>query len=176
MIKKADWLWDRNISEGQAQKILSDDRQPKFVELAALLLARKNTPKEIFNVYLSKVAFTRNWPRIKRKMRQDKWTEPRIVFWQAVYQKLIETLRQKGIAIREEKKWQPKDALCDEIGSQIRELRKARGLTQSDLAKKLNVSQQVVSHIESGRGNMSLLTIKEIARALGRMVKIDLIQ
>ncbi len=175
MTQNPDWLWDRNISTAQAKKILSDDTHPKFVELAALLLARKNTPKEIFSTYLSQSTFTRSWPRVKRKMRQDKWAEPRIVFWQAIYQKLIETLKQRGVAIRGERGGHPRDALCHAIGDQIRDLRKKHGLTQSDLAKKLHVSQQVVSHIESGRGNMSLLTIKEIAHALGRTVKIDFI-
>ena len=96
-VKKTDWLWDRNIPPIKVKNILTDERHPKFTELAALLLARKNTPKEVFKNYLSRDTFFRNWQRIKKKMRQDKWTEDRIIFWQAVYEKLAEIFREDAI-------------------------------------------------------------------------------
>ena len=176
MTNKPDWLWDRGISAARARKILTDERHPKFVEIAALLLARKNTPKEIFNSLLGKDIFVRNWPRIKRRMRQDKWTEPRIVFWQAVYEKIVDIFKKNGGVIRPAKTDRPRDELCGEVGEQIRELRKRRALTQADLAKKLGVSQQVVSRVEGGRGNVRLLTVKEIARALDCKIQVHFVQ
>lgn len=173
--KKADWLWDRNIPPQKVKNILTDERHPKFTELAALLLARKNTPKEVFKNYLSKDIFARNWQRIKKKMRQDKWTEDRIIFWQAVYEKLAEIFREGGITIRPLKTISRKDELFRDVGEQIKNLRKQAGLTQSGLAQKLGVSQQVISRVESGRDNVSLLTIKQVVGALGHKVVVQFV-
>ena len=175
MEKKTDWLWDRNIPAKEVKNILADERHPKFTEIAALLLARKNTPKEVFENYLSKDTFVRNWQRVKKRMRQDKWTEDRIIFWQAVHEKLAETFREKGIPIRSPKIISPGDELCRHVGEQIKNLRKQSGLTQAGLAQKLGVSQQVISRVESGRDNVSLLTVKQIVEALGREVIVQFV-
>lgn len=47
---KRDWLWDRKISLTKAKKILTKPDHPKFIALAALLLSRKNNPKEVFQI------------------------------------------------------------------------------------------------------------------------------
>ncbi|MBT6253765.1 UDP-N-acetylglucosamine 1-carboxyvinyltransferase [Candidatus Uhrbacteria bacterium] len=52
------------------------------------------------------------------------------------------------------------------IGAFIAELRKKRGMTQSDLAKVLKTSQPAVARIERGEQNMSLVTLKKISTAL----------
>lgn len=174
-VKKADWLWDRNIPAKEIKNILTDERHPKFTELAALLLARKNTPKEVFKNYLPRDTFFRNWQRIKKKMRQDKWTEDRIVFWQAVYEKVAEIFREEGITIRPLKTISPGDELFRDVGEQIKNLRKQAGLTQNNLAQKLDVSQQVISRVESGRDNVSLLTIKQVVGALGHKVTVQFV-
>lgn len=174
-VKKVDWLWDRNIPPKDVKNVLADERHPKFAELAALLLARKNTPKEVFKNYLAKDTFVRNWPRIKKKMRQDKWTEDRIIFWQAVYEKLAEIFKEKGILIRPLKTTSPGEELFREVGEKIKNLRKQAGLTQGDLAQKLGVSQQVISRVESGRDNVSLLTIKQVVGALGHKVTVGFV-
>jgi len=44
---------------------------------------------------------------------------------------------------------------------------KAENVTQADLAKRMNRSQQYVSHILSGRGNLTLETISSLEEALG---------
>ncbi|KHJ63965.1 XRE family transcriptional regulator [Burkholderia glumae] len=51
------------------------------------------------------------------------------------------------------------------IGQIIREARKAKGLTQGELAKRAGVSQGTIGHIESGRNATSTRLI-DIARAL----------
>jgi len=164
---KRDWLWDRNISEGQARRILACPGHKRFLNLSALLLARKNVPREVFGRYIKRLDFCRNWPTIKRQMRRDKWNEPRIEYWQAIYEKLKESYNKKGIEIPERKKVITVDKFCKKIGQQIRDARKEMGLTQSMLAKKISVKQQMISHIESGRENMSLVTLKKIADKLG---------
>jgi len=60
------------------------------------------------------------------------------------------------------------------LAQKIAELREERHLRQVDLAKKLGVSQQFVSQIETGQErNLTLETIIKIAKSLGRGVKIS---
>ena len=54
----------------------------------------------------------------------------------------------------------------DHIGQTIREARKARGLTQEQLAALLHVSRQTVSHWENGRAEPSYDLLKALAGAL----------
>lgn len=39
----------------------------------------------------------------------------------------------------------------EKFGQTLREFRKKKGITQKDLAKKCRVSQQYISHLESGK-------------------------
>ena len=52
------------------------------------------------------------------------------------------------------------------IGALIRDARKQKGLTQSELASRLDTSQGAIGRIESGNQNLSLDTIRRIADAL----------
>jgi DNA-binding XRE family transcriptional regulator len=170
---RLDWLWDRNITDSDVKKILSDEDNDRFVEFAALLLSRKNTPKEIFELYLSQKQFVRNWNRIKRHMRKNAWNEPRIIFWQAVYEKLFEEFKERGIAVRSVRKEEPFGELCKSIGEKLRMYRQKMGLTQNELAQRLGISQQIISRIETGRNNMSVLTLNRIFSVLGEQVVIE---
>jgi len=59
------------------------------------------------------------------------------------------------------------------LAQRIAELREEKHLNQSELAKKLGVSQQFISQIETGQeSNLTLDTIVRLARSLGRSVKI----
>ncbi len=51
-----------------------------------------------------------------------------------------------------------------EFGEKLQELRKAKGLTQEELAEALYVSRAAVSKWESGRGYPSIDSLKEIAK------------
>ncbi len=60
------------------------------------------------------------------------------------------------------------------LAQRIAELREERRLRQVDLAKKLGVSQQFISQIETGRErNLTLETLIKIAKSLGRGVRIS---
>ena len=48
--------------------------------------------------------------------------------------------------------------------NRLEELRKTRGLTQEELADRLEVSRQTISSLESGRYNPSILLAFRIAR------------
>ena len=54
----------------------------------------------------------------------------------------------------------------DEIGQRIRKIRKARRLSQEELAEKVGISTTHMSHIETGNTKLSLPVFVSIARAL----------
>lgn len=53
------------------------------------------------------------------------------------------------------------------IGQRIRKSRKAHGLSQEELAEKVNISTTHMSHIETGNTKLSLQVLVDIACALG---------
>ncbi len=54
------------------------------------------------------------------------------------------------------------------IGDNIADLRETIGMTQTDLAKKINTTQSAVARMESGRQNISADMLKKISKALGK--------
>ncbi len=60
------------------------------------------------------------------------------------------------------------------LAQKIAELREDKHLNQADLAKKLGVSQQFISQIETGQeSNLTLNTLLRLASTLGRGLKIS---
>ncbi len=176
MILNRDWLWDRKISLRQARNILRSPENERFIALAALLLSRKNIPQEVFKGYLNPLEFLRHWNKIKRQMRKDRWNDPRIEFWQAIYEKLKEKYEDKGLTFKESASVpKAQDAFCKEVADRIKNMRKQKGLTQLDLARRLKVSQQIVSRFESGRENVSLQTLKKVTEGLGARLRVDIL-
>jgi DNA-binding XRE family transcriptional regulator len=58
-------------------------------------------------------------------------------------------------------------------GYELAQLRKERGITQTELAKKMGVSQARVSHIERGNiDHIELATVRAYVQALGGTVRI----
>lgn len=53
-----------------------------------------------------------------------------------------------------------------EIGQRIRKIRKAHGLSQEELAEKINISTTHMSHIETGNTKLSLPVLVDIAAVL----------
>lgn len=53
------------------------------------------------------------------------------------------------------------------IGENVRRVRLKRGLTQERFAEKSGFSQQYLSSLENGRRNPSIVTVYELAAALG---------
>lgn len=61
----------------------------------------------------------------------------------------------------------------DGLGKRIRRARKAAGLTQSELAEKLDISTSFMGHIERGTRKASLDTLVKIANELN--VSLDML-
>jgi transcriptional regulator with XRE-family HTH domain len=53
------------------------------------------------------------------------------------------------------------------VGRNAARLRKAAGLTQEQLAERSGFSQQYISRLEQGRRNPTVVTLYELANALG---------
>src|SRR5581483_6232460 len=53
-----------------------------------------------------------------------------------------------------------------EIGARLRALRKARGLTQAQLAKALGTQQTAVSQVEIGNRGLTVQQVVKLAKAL----------
>ena len=55
--------------------------------------------------------------------------------------------------------------------NRLEELRKARGITQEELAALLEVSRQTISSLENGRYNPSILLAFKISRYFGQSIE-----
>jgi DNA-binding XRE family transcriptional regulator len=165
------WLWDRKISEKKVKEILNDPENIEFIDYASLLLSRSNSPSFVFKNYIDPIIFCKNWQKIKRNMKKNRWNESRIIFWNAVYEKIKEKLKKKGIVIKEEKK--EIDPYLKKLGEIIKMVRKEKKLTQKDIAKKLCISQQLFSRIEKGKENITFKFLIKIFSALDKNIKIS---
>ena len=58
-------------------------------------------------------------------------------------------------------------AFLDRLGNRVREARARRGITRRDLARDSGVSERYLAQLEAGRGNISVLLLRQIALALG---------
>lgn len=61
------------------------------------------------------------------------------------------------------------------VGRNVRRLRLAKGLTQEELSARTGLTQHYISVLENGRRNPTIVTIYELAQALG-VSHVDLVQ
>lgn len=59
------------------------------------------------------------------------------------------------------------DAFLRAVGDRLRTLRARRGVTRRDLSRLSRVSERYIAQLEAGAGNVSILLLRRIARALG---------
>ncbi len=52
------------------------------------------------------------------------------------------------------------------VGNRVRNLRAQRGLTRKQLARESSVSERYLAQLEQGRGNISILLLRQVANAL----------
>jgi len=53
------------------------------------------------------------------------------------------------------------------LGDRIRDARARRGITRKILARDSNVSERYLAQLETGQGNISIVLLRQIARAMG---------
>lgn len=53
--------------------------------------------------------------------------------------------------------------------------RSSAGLTQKELSQRTGIAQSDISRIENGNGNPSLKTLKRLAEAMGKKLKIEFV-
>ena len=63
-----------------------------------------------------------------------------------------------------------------EIAYKILQLRKAKKLSQKELAQKLDTTQSVVARMEAGQQNFTTDTLQKIASAFKRDLKIEFVK
>ncbi len=151
---KTNWLWDVRLTEMKISKILKDEKDPRFFIYAERLFSRVSDPKIAFS-FMPKHIFRRQWPAIKNRVKKDVWASKRVDFWQSVYKKIAD-IPSERIAVAE----------------QIACIRNEMGCTQKQMAQKLGVIQQYVSRLETGRENLTVDTLKNIADILGKRLNI----
>lgn len=59
------------------------------------------------------------------------------------------------------------DAFLRGLGQRLRTIRARRGVTRRDLSRRSQVSERHIAQLEAGSGNISVLLLRRIARALG---------
>jgi len=57
------------------------------------------------------------------------------------------------------------------LAANVKALRQAAGISQEELGLKMGADQSYVSHVEAGKFNLTLLSLSEIAWALGVSVQ-----
>ena len=168
---KRNWLWDSRLSVEEAENILKDRSDPRFDYFAEKLISR-DSPKVVFDL-MSEESFCRRWPQIKKRMRKNQWAKQRVDFWDVIYKRVYERLKEKGIMIRRPERVDVSRERM-EVSSQIRKIRKSTGLTQKDVADRLGVIQQYISKIETGHENISIDSLKRIADVLDKKLIVRL--
>ena len=161
---KINWLWDSQLSEAEVRKIVKDENNPKFNIYVQKLFSRVNDPKIAFDI-IDEITFLRKWPIIKKQMQKDRWLNNRLIFWQTIYERVLERFKKKGIKIRKFQSTAVSPEM-EKIAQQIKDVRLNLGYTQKDLAEKLGVIQQYISKIENGHENISIDALKKVADAL----------
>ncbi|MGH2584194.1 MAG: helix-turn-helix domain-containing protein [Dehalococcoidia bacterium] len=61
-----------------------------------------------------------------------------------------------------------------EIGRKVRELREARGISQAELAQRMDSTQSVIARLEAGGAEPRFGTLQRVARALDSELVVDL--
>jgi DNA-binding XRE family transcriptional regulator len=160
---KINWLWDARLSEARVKKILEDENNPRFYIYAEKLFSRVSDARTAFS-YIPKEAFYRHWPVIKRRIDKDAWGGGKAGVWQKMYDQTAAQLNVSGSVLSERMG----------LAQQIKGVRLQLGYTQSEMAKKLGVIQQFISKLETGRENLTVDSLKNIADVLGKKLTIRL--
>jgi transcriptional regulator with XRE-family HTH domain len=162
-------LWDKKISTDEVKNVLKDENNQQFIYFASTILSRSNNAKKIFSEYIDKVVFCKNWNKIKHRMRQNKWNDKNIDFWDEIY-KVVKKAIDPSLLKKTKGALKPIKPKIKKMGDSIRDARKKAKLTQKELAMKTKLSQQTISSLEKGRLNFSFETLIKVLDALNLQI------
>jgi len=128
-------FWDKKIDISEAKKILKDEKHPRFVYLISTVLSRTNDAKKVFSDYVDKTLFCRNWTKIKRRMRKNKWDDRSIDFWDEVYNVIKKHIDPNMLKFAKTEKVSITPQI-KKLGDILKEARKKAEITQKELSKK----------------------------------------
>ncbi|HKY95569.1 MAG TPA: helix-turn-helix transcriptional regulator [Kiloniellales bacterium] len=63
---------------------------------------------------------------------------------------------------------QAEEAYLERLGQRVRGERMRRGMTRKQLAHDSGISERYLAQLEAGRGNISILLLRQVAQAMGR--------
>jgi XRE family transcriptional regulator, aerobic/anaerobic benzoate catabolism transcriptional regulator len=69
-------------------------------------------------------------------------------------------------ASKPSRKGAPEATYLRHVAARIREQRQQKGMSRRELSEAAGVSDRYVTQLESGRGNVSILLLRKLARAL----------
>lgn len=61
-----------------------------------------------------------------------------------------------------------------DVAEAIVRLRQLRGMSQAELARRIGTKQPAIARIESGEANVTLRTVRALARALGATARVEM--
>ncbi|OGX41443.1 MAG: hypothetical protein A3C53_00525 [Omnitrophica WOR_2 bacterium RIFCSPHIGHO2_02_FULL_68_15] len=159
------WHWDLNLSPDAINAILTNDQHPQFAYVAARLLSSTDDSKYVFSLMTPLVLY-RNFPAIRRALQRDQWKQETLVLWEATYRRYAREFKEAGVRVRR-KSVLAVDPLTAAVLEQMQAARARAGITQHELAKQLQCSQQLVSAIERGREKLTIDYLRRFAEATG---------
>lgn len=163
------------LSDDQLRNILSSPEHEQFASLAARLLESSLDVDRVFE-YLDPESFVRNFERIKKSMGNSEQAQKHKRFWSKMADQGKEKL---GIEKEEPEAQEAGEEVASEsaerLGQRIRKLRNKEGISQAELADRLNVSRQVVSRLENGKHNPSFEKINRVLNALGYKPNLEIV-
>jgi ribosome-binding protein aMBF1 (putative translation factor) len=85
----------------------------------------------------------------------------------------VSDLHSKWLKSREYRKAHEELALEFELARAVIEARTSAGLTQEQLARRMDTTQSVIARLESGRTHPSTQTLERLAAAMGTRLRIS---
>lgn len=160
------WSWTNRTDE-ELRVILSDPDHEEFGQTGARLLDSTKDLEQVAD-FVDKEILGNHYERFRRNMSSDRRS---IQYWD----RIVKTIRdQLGIEVPGEE-WSPTGGMASRnIGRQIKNIREEKGMTQQDLAERLDVSRQAVSQIENGHRKLTIERLRRIADALNYQANIVL--
>lgn len=155
-------LWYRgNLSVRALRRILADAAEERFPQLAGEIIMNSKSPGELAR-WIEPIRLLDEYPKIRRRISQGaarRRADLLIGGFRAVYERAPTGKRGRG-------NQPPPPSRSVALGRRLRDARMTAGITLSDVAKRMGVTPQRISAIESGRSNMTIDTLARYTEAV----------